>query len=211
MRAVGEGIIRLESEKANHLTSVGKLYCGDQFSVSGGNYALSFQISAISKLTINFENLSGAKGGVHEQFWAQFNKFLSRLSEAVLAASEVDALAVSGRIIELQTILSSSGNSSGTWLSVIRNKINYQHQYGVWFPFSGEDAKFSKEKMASLKSNSSMRLDFRTDTQPLDAFNAACSFISAINHDLCESLVTLANDKKCSFIKNWSRLVHEAG
>ena len=59
MRAVGEGIIRLESEKANHLTSVGKLYCGDQFSVSGGNYALSFQISAISKLTINFENLIG--------------------------------------------------------------------------------------------------------------------------------------------------------
>jgi hypothetical protein len=35
------------------------------------------------------------------------------------------------------------GATAGTWLSQMRNRINYQHEFGVWFPFGASQSEVS--------------------------------------------------------------------
>jgi hypothetical protein len=82
--------------------------------------------------------------GVHEALWSAFSQLLSELSKHVLSVTtetSADRLTVSGVLTEVVAGLSQEGFSNGSWLSKLRNRVNYRQQLKVWHPY-GENKRF---------------------------------------------------------------------
>lgn len=81
-------------------------------------------------------------------------------------------------------------SSQHNWLSVVRNKINYHHAYGIWFPFSKH---FSNDKYIDLlkkwKTNPyDLALLDRTDE--IDRFIVCCLMVISICVDFTSSFAS---------------------
>jgi hypothetical protein len=84
---------------------------------------------------LHLTRLPGADGGSHSALWAELSSLLSYLSERILLETTTrPGQLVSAKLIEIRTVLLGVSQNTG-WLSTIRNRINYQHEYGTWFPY----------------------------------------------------------------------------
>lgn len=182
MRATGKGIIRLEQKNAHNLAELSGLFMS-KIAVTAGTYL--FEVNQLEDRTLNitFKKLTGT-GGAHDQFWRQFYIFLTELSEEVAAAEETEATVVIAEISDLQYTLSAHGMTSGTWLSAVRNQINYRHQYSAWFPYTPSNPESFTTRSMNSKISTTLRKDYNPSKTPLSAFNATCRLISEINREI---------------------------
>lgn len=81
----------------------------------------------------------GGKGGVHIQFWIAFLRFLEELDSFIKASPlpKSDRVAARNELSDLISGLKHSNTQSGSWLSEVRNAMNYRLEYGSWFPYDG--------------------------------------------------------------------------
>lgn len=81
----------------------------------------------------------GGKGGVHIQFWIAFLHFLDDLDKYIKTSSlpKSDRDAARGELSNLISGLKHSSTQNGSWLSEVRNAMNYRLEYGTWFPYEG--------------------------------------------------------------------------
>lgn len=207
MRATGKAVTRLETEEVNQLTQLAQAYGIAQFQLPRGTYQFDLTENEGAPAVV-FARYVGAGVGSHEIFWRRFIAFLSDVSDGVLRNNEPDAHAIVGRLNELQRILCANGANGGNWLSLIRNRINYQHLYGVWFPFRGADAELSRVRNR-FASNSAVRLDHLVAREPLLAFNAATQFLSCLNFELGQHMAATV-PASAIFSRDWRRLVRDA-
>lgn len=205
LRATGQGVLRLERAVAAHLTEYAKFFI-DELVISSGTYESRLEQDAFRSINLVLRRLPDT-GGAHEQFWRRFHAFLSELSEQAAAQNEPGAVRLIGEIAELQKILTANGFSNGAWLSAVRNQINYQHQYGVWYPYHrSRDAAVSMEGVG--RESGGIRCDFNPSRDPLCAFSAACQILAAINTDVARAL---ARRPAASRFKGlWERLESSA-
>jgi hypothetical protein len=90
--------------------------------------------------TIVFQKRAGTEGGSHAVMWGMLVELLRDLSKQILSgpAASVPAQRVATKLIEIEGGLTDrGGNTSGSWLSQIRNRANYQLAFGAWFPYGG--------------------------------------------------------------------------
>jgi hypothetical protein len=182
MRATGKGIIRLEQKNANNLAELSGLFMS-KIAVTAGTYLFEISQSEDRTLNLTLKKLTGT-GGAHDLFWRQFYIFLTKLSEEVAAADETEAAAVISEISDLQSILSTNGMTSGTWLSAVRNQINYRHQYSAWFPYTPSNQESFTTRAMNRKTSAGIRKDYNPGKNPLNAFNSTCRLISEINREI---------------------------
>ena len=79
-------------------------------------------------------SIGNSAGGTHEQFWDVFGKRMSQASQDVLSGPLpiADAQAVFAKLDAMSVIIRRFGTFS--WLSKIRNDVQYRHEHDVWFP-----------------------------------------------------------------------------
>jgi hypothetical protein len=84
------------------------------------------------------QSLAGVKGGVHIQFWAGFLKFLEVLDREISAGPLIssDRAAARAELKQLKDSLTRGNKGNGSWLSDVRNAVNYRFENGVWYPYS---------------------------------------------------------------------------
>ena len=123
-----------------------------------------------------------------------------------------DAETIVTRIDELKTAINRRGDSN--WLSTIRNTINYNHAYGVWFPYKRFEE--SHYQLLSFKDlyflsplDEKLGIDSTTD---LLAFVKCCLLVNSINYSLLVDLGKRHPEKKSfllygpfSYIKLYKR------
>ena len=82
--------------------------------------------------------LDGVKGGVHIQFWSGFLRFLEDLKGSLKRAPITlsDRKAAIQELNDLKGVLTFGGKNNGSWLSEVRNAVNYRFENGVWFPYT---------------------------------------------------------------------------
>jgi hypothetical protein len=187
------------------LTEIGQLFCGDSFSVSPGNYELRTEQASDRSFAVTLKKAAEG-GGAHEIFWKRFNAFLSELANDVAADREPEANLVIAKIEELQALLSSKGLSNGSWLSSMRNEINYQHQYGVWFPFDVDERDADHVAQIKFSDPSTIRLYYNARKQPIQAFCSGSTFLAALSFEVSEQLAARSNNSRAAFIRKWQRL-----
>lgn len=76
----------------------------------------------------------GTVGGTHESFWEIFGNLVQVVADGVLTGAllRADAQAV---FLQLENFGEIMRRRSGySWLSVIRNDLQYRQQFGVWYP-----------------------------------------------------------------------------
>jgi len=134
-------------------------------------------------------------GGSHENFWKTFYNEFKKISSNILSASlipDADAQKVSGQIDAMCFNLSRNGMNGGNWLSHIRNKVNYQHEFDCWFPYQNT----TKRSVSELYETSQtwlidpMHISL-TATRDILLFHRTCNFIVS----LCRTLIEYMSDR----------------
>jgi hypothetical protein len=133
LRVFGRSCTQLDANAVNSIHEIADLF--DQ----RGQIALTKGIYRGHVITdggaFKLSRLSALGGGSHTLLWAEFSALLSYLSERVLLDTATrPGQAVSAKLIEIQTALLGFSHTTG-WLSIIRNRVNYQLEYGTWFPY----------------------------------------------------------------------------
>jgi hypothetical protein len=162
------------------------------FILNAGFYQCVFN-STSSGMTC--KKTRGLVGGAHESFWNMFGSKLQNLSTAVLSGSlsRQDAQAVFVQIESLRDLIRPQRGHS--WLSAVRNEVQYRYQYGVWFP--PEHKRADRDALGRLASQwklDPMKLNLSVRSADLDAFVLACVFIVAF----CRAMLLRVADRSTS-------------
>lgn len=210
MRSTGQAILRLDASQTSKLSILAQFACGQNFIVSPGTFQLRLIQNANLSLDVELSAVSES-GGAHAVFWRAFKNYLEKLSIDVVADGDPDANSVIGKISDLQSVLSGKGAAAGTWLSQMRNRINYQHEFGVWFPFGAAQSEVTYIGALNLKTIPNVRFDYDQNVQSIHAFCSGSLFTARLSFDIAYLLVANSGNRKGAFARNWSRLYEECG
>jgi hypothetical protein len=202
LRMFGISCTQIEPPHIQNIDVVARKYGQtDPGRVRAGNYTCAIDTNK-SKLSCE---LNSQAGGIHQAFWATFAAALKLWGEKVLSLANVTTVekqGTSARLSELEAAIRFGAYTNGTWLSQVRNSVNYKHEFGCWFPY-----RLSQPKPSRLRERSTgwltspMRIDLNIESeQDLHGFQNTCLCVVA----LCREMVLeLAN--RCpgqSFVTN---------
>jgi hypothetical protein len=188
LRFIGISLTQFDTEQSNSIDKVGKIYNPTNIKVEKGFYKCSFNDSLS---ILECEKLDKALGGSHEILWGIFLNVIKRLSNDVLTVgSSVNNQIVSGKLIDLIDNLTFLNHTKGSWLSKVRNDVNYKHNYGVWFPYKSHQKYY--EQLYNLlndwkKDPINIQLNIYTGKEMLRFFST-CSFIVSFCRTLVEDM-----------------------
>lgn len=205
MRATGSGVVRIETPLAKRVSEIAGLY-GINVNFGSGSYVYKVKRNSNQRFDISLER-SADTGGAHDQFWREFHAYLDDVGRAVAEADEPDAEKIVAEISEIQELLSGNSSLKGTWLSVIRNKINYQHDYNVWFPYGAPAKAISAVSDISLDPVFRVRLDHDHSKNPLQAFVSSCRLLTYLNYRICAAIRARSTHKHYRDL--WAKLESE--
>lgn len=153
-------------------------------------------------VVLNCARARGVSGGAHEAFWGILGAKIASVSQEVLRGPLVraDAQAVFAKLDALKAIL---GRKAGySWLSEIRNDLQYKHRFGVWFPAQVNARE--RQMLSGCVGNwarDPMRIDLlsgRSDT--LADFVSCCTFLVGLCHTLLVRVAERSSAGKRSFV-----------
>lgn len=182
-RFCGSSCVQLESAEANKLAGVANLFANQQSLTVETGYYIATSDPTCSNLSL--QKAGGRRKGSHEILWELFCRQLRTQSEALLRSSVMHQETVR-LLADIEAALTQGGHNGGSWLSHIRNMVNYRHEYGVWYPYRGSDA--SPSNLVDLTrrwTGYPTQIQIRAAV-PITQFVAVCTGIVS----LCHLLVT---------------------
>ena len=130
LRIFGRACIQLDS---NHTDAVYQV--ASATNMDGGSTCIEsgFYISIIENNSIKYTKLKDS----HADTWHSFSNLLTWIINNIdkttgLGKQKSDVIDF---ISSLKLAISQSGSAKGNWPSQVRNRANYQHNYGVWYPY----------------------------------------------------------------------------
>lgn len=133
----------------------------------------------------------------HKDTWTTFDAKLEELSRSVLSVQGVsnEKAEVSAFLTALSNSLKNSGKfTSGNWLSVFRNNLNYKHDYEAWYPYKKASIRFDQ---ANRYLSNCLTKDFNPNFGLLEPderlrFFGTCSAIIHLLSQLSNDLSTIS-------------------
>jgi hypothetical protein len=180
LRTFGIAFAQIDRRQAGSITQIASLFgMSNGISVNAGYYKCTY---AASTNTLKCEKVNTSAGGVHEVFWSVVYKQIKIIIETLLISKiglEKDNQAAAAKLMELTDNLSYASFASGSWLSHVRNIVNYNQRLGVWFPYSGQLA-YTKKLLSNdktwLQDTMTINLVSHGD-QDLLRFQQTCNFL----------------------------------
>lgn len=137
LRMLGVSCSNIDAIQATAINEVIDLYgMANGLKVPSGTYQCSY--TSMNKELRCVRQVSD-KGGSHQYLWSIYYYEMRSLSARILSTSGIrsDQQEVASKIDELCDVLCNKGCTGGGWLSNVRNKVNYQHEFGAWYPYAG--------------------------------------------------------------------------
>jgi hypothetical protein len=179
LRMLATPYTNLDKAQAASINKIAKLYGAEVLdSVAAGSYVFSYDAA---KQKITWRRIESS-GGVHETFWTFFNRRIKELSDDLLrlgTGSLLENQRVSMKLAELSVNLCHDSCPKGSWLSVMRNAVNYKHSHGAWYPYPGQASHgqmVSQRKGAWLSDPMTINLSVPGTTN-VRRFQDTCNFI----------------------------------
>lgn len=198
-RMLGRSISQLDGSATHAVDTVASAFG----MLSGGNLGRGTFVcvanSAAQTLTLQKTYADGA----HEALWNDFIDLLRNVTAKMLGQSQASAAAqrVVGKLVELETSLTNSGAiEGGNWLSLVRNRVNYQHTFGAWFPYRERVAYYDKlyEKMDGWRKDPDNLSIWPQPGRDVQRFIETCAMLVAICRELCTDMA-----KRCPVGKSF--------
>jgi hypothetical protein len=131
IRIFGESCSFFDRRHVTRLIELGEIY-GLQwsFSIHSGLYRC---VLSSDSTALKCTQTRGA-AGIHDAFWTVFGTRIQKLAEATLTGTlaTADAQSVYAQLDRLTEIM--RRRTGYSWLSNVRNDLQYRQHYGVWFP-----------------------------------------------------------------------------
>jgi hypothetical protein len=189
----GHGILRLLGQScsyvdAQHGSTLQRLAAGQGITPTFALRGLYHCSMNPNQTGLTLASMGAAFGGAHEIFWAIFDNFLEKAVNDALKSklTPSDAQAVFIKLDLLRGVLRSNGGGP-SWLSAVRNDIQYRHGQGVWEPpIIKRTQRDQLVRLAEQWQRDPMEIDVALIARPLNRFAIGCAFIVA----LCRALLT---------------------
>ena len=141
--------------------------------LTAGLYLLSLQSDGKE---VSCSKLDAGLGGSHEILWHLLEHYLKLATAKILANSDPENQVLALAIDDFRAIITRFGGAS--WFTRVRNKINYSHEYGTWFPYTGSTCDYQRiEATLSGWTGSPDKVLQTASGDELIQFAAACSFL----------------------------------
>ncbi|MBX9900414.1 MAG: hypothetical protein K2Y28_06475 [Burkholderiaceae bacterium] len=203
LRVSGKALTMISQKTANIMNSVGGCYLGVSPNISPALYLVSSDRHTPEQLRLT---KVGGRGGSHEEMWQHFltllraaeNEILVKYSGSTAASEALEELK------DLQTNLCHDGKVNGAWLSMVRNNLNYRHDYGVWFPFGGKK-KFAQSLSARMLEwkPSAVRTRVAKGEHQLGSFVTACNVTVGLLNGALADISMRSPKPNASFVSRY--------
>ena len=194
LRILGSSCTQFTDAQARSVNRIASVYSVQAVSATTGFYLCRYlQPSAELEGT----RLASARG-VHETFWQVFNSEIGSLCQRLLLSggSTTRSQQVVAKLSDLQGILCLE-RQSGTWLSQIRNEVNYRHGLGAWHPYRGfTNSNRRLYEAANRWKDDPMGMSLRSGDR-VAQYHAACSFLVALCRVFIEDLSNRCHGRSC--------------
>lgn len=222
LKICGFGLIQLNGQIIRQIERRAETLSAELSHLSQGTYCVNISPSE-SKMVFY---LVSKYNDSHRGLWHRYYDFLNVLSGFSVStdaldsncirtrrASEAypqsvyaqlpqhDAEIVAGRIECVKSVLNKRGDCN--WLSWVRNSINYNHAFGIWYPyksFKGEYEKLIPMRGLYRRNSLDDNLISTGKESELVQFVKCCQQINAFNLDLIKDLSVRHPENK-SFLK----------
>lgn len=207
LRLFGISCSQLDNNESKAVTDVAKM-----FSLQNGNTASSGYYRCqynFTNSTIEFKQLNNT----HQDVWKAFYELLDTLASKVTTSDflKKDRDITVDFLFKLREGLSCRNTvNSGSWLSQVRNEVNYTHSMGAWYPYNNSSDEH--DKMFRLTNNWK-----QTPTAEVISQNVAkCDQLLFVSTcvtvvSLCHSIISDLHNINCNiFLKHGAiRLVNQ--
>lgn len=195
MRMFGVSCTSLDAKHAGAVNQIANLFgFGIPKGISGGLFRCEYVHTTSSMLCTS---LATSGGGVHEQTWRVFIGLIKDLRDRLLAPNAVGVTAnlqiAAQRLEDVERFLSQGGCNSGNWLSMVRNRTNYNLDFGTWFPYSNQPKYYGQ--LANVA-----RTTWRADSdnvafggvggRDIQLFLEVCGFLVSLCREMTEDMAT---------------------
>lgn len=205
LRMLGTGFVNVEQSQAESVNEIARLFSLSEEDIKSGSY--TYTLSSGSQ-DIHWTRVDSSSGGVHEKFWTFFRERMDNLSKELLkskSGTTIDNQRVSARLNDLVENLCHESCHKGNWLSVIRNRVNYKHQFGAWYPYRGQLPSGAVEERLVrnwLKDPMTINLTSHRDWD-LRRFQETCSFIIGCCRALASDMALRCSSGKSFHTYGW--------
>lgn len=178
LRLHGVACTRITSATATPINrEVQRLHPGS-LSMSGGLY---YMRSKSGGSEIALTKFDANAGGSHEALWALLTDYMrTAVQKALLDSTDPNASATFATTIDrLDTVVRKRGGPM--WFTQVRNRVNYSHGYGSWFPHQGsttDNVRVAHCLGGWRKEPSEALIDLGADE--ITQFAQACSLLVAL-------------------------------
>lgn len=175
LKSVGQFVTRLEVKSSEIIQKEAVIYYPSSLKPFASEYHVVYEDSTNNLI---FKQLDKSKGsGYHEKFWHIFNDFIEVGLQSPLRSQVV----YQEELLFLQS-LKDNVNKSGkpTWLSTMRNQINYQMPLDIWYPYEKkQNTDFYKNLIKTSNTDKRALRDYSDLNSSLDIvkFNCTCNGI----------------------------------
>ena len=201
LRIVGRTCTNIETAHLNRIRALADALGNPvPFAVSAGLYDCELNSAQTGFVMVQAR---GRVGGAHETFWGIFDDFLSKLTEELLLSriAPGDAHAVFFKLTALRRITRKAAGAS--WLSAVRNEIQYRHARGAWAPPTiNRTQRGVLSRLAEQWARDPLAVDIELRTGgDLGSFVSACALITA----LCRALLNRIADRSAVGSRSFAR------
>jgi hypothetical protein len=136
LRMLGYSLSQLEAVHARSVTDIADLFSmSNGVTLAKGFYTIRCDTTAKTLALTKSVSTDGSHGAM----WRVLHDVLTEVTNALLAgtAPSTPVQQVAAKLTEVQSALSYGSNAGrGSWLSEVRNRTNYRHEYGAWHPYT---------------------------------------------------------------------------
>ncbi|SET61874.1 hypothetical protein SAMN05216326_14511 [Nitrosomonas marina] len=143
----------------------------------------------------------------HEKTWSQFGEILESLEDKLLLNSRLgtthDNQTVAMLLRDIRQIIQYDRfKKHSNWLSHIRNKLNYHHEYGAWYPHDNS-SQYRNELNECIKNWKKDPFDIHKfdESHTITKFTKGCSLILSLMHEMIQELAK-RNSENNSFLEH---------
>jgi hypothetical protein len=190
LRIGGNSLNFFSGDIAAKLNKLGGQYLGVSPGITRGLYWIRRNVLDPTEVTM--ERLS-AGGGTHEDMWSILLEFLKEIEISIISnmGQHPATLAAVDISSKLRVQLCNQGRNNGAWPSLMRNSINYKHEYGVWYPYESSKVLHRTAAILPRWMPSDLRgFDFSSKPDELVALAEICNVLS---HMLTATLKDISN------------------
>ena len=176
LRSRGAAVVNLDRKQTCHLSDLLAIYGHHGFDLSSGTYMVSAEHqSGIDGGDLSIRLRSAPSGkGVHESFWLLFSEYLTDEANTSIQFGKADSREFLLYAENLRGALI-DGHGSSSWLSSVRNKINYSQDYDAWMPYRRTSEAKAIASLLSKPAPYASHLNVSKKRKPLEAFmNISC-------------------------------------